>query len=1146
MATIYKIHPAIGIARVGNSPDEFFIGPERINQYPEPDGGFKDAQCRVKRQAARFRIFAHHDDGTFEEIDDSNAEIEWTVHLVNKKATEGSKAYFPSEPASDLTIDPGTRTLDGPNQIEYFDTGQINFSGVSAVTVPLGEIRSDTDNHLLVLGGKGVSESPAGLSIISINHNEGWYDDISDGPVSATIKLKSDDSEPLVLGAWVLVGPPKFAPHQDSVISLYDRVQQVMIDAGLLTAPITTSYTDNVFPILQRAYDTRWVEGFDASLHAWTHPVNDSGIRTNIFSRLTTATDGIEDMPALFGGARLTANQYAHMERWEAGSYSDDWAGIPDPQTEITPAGMDRAALEACVGAAFFPGIEAAHDITSPAFYAEAFRLDHGELTPGEITLGLSLPWQSDFHACGDNWWPVPRPNDVFIQGEAAPVRWDRSAGGSLNMVDQWHELGFIVRQGDQHVEVDRCGSISVNLLTPALNFEDVPQGPLGMLREMPLAVTFEVISPDEAVELEYAPGGSPAHPQLVIINNSVTVGPTAANQIATARLWIVYQTADIVAIPQQVVTVRDTSSMNEWSITINANTVAHQTASVALVLDRSGSMAEDRGDGQSKHDSLQEAANIFVDVMLEGDGVGIVRYNQNAQELQGITMLGNGDPSDIARSETHDIINSNQLDPSGSTSIGDGIVVGRNILNTAPDPYNLKSLVVLTDGKENQPQYIEEVAGSINESTYAIGLGAPENTNASALQSISGNHGGFFLVTGAITQNNQFLLQKYFLQVLAGVSNAEVVLDPEGSLTSGQLHKIPFKLTCSDAGFDVILLSSDTEIIDFRLQTPNGFLIEPWRALAEAGMRYVNSQGVSYYRIVLPVQMLLNRFDQGGTWHALLTLGHPRMKPTPDGESGIDRSIFKSHSESFDRGSRSEKRNIASVRRIEVERLAALHQASCTAVGSEHVIRNQSFAVNEPVNPKKRRAISYSLIVHAYSSVSMKVNVQQSGYEPGARVRLEVNLTESGIPIFDGSAAVRAECVRPDDSSFDISLKEQREGQFVAELAIHGSGVYRYRVISQGTTRRGEHYTREQTLTAPVWFGGDQLPDRDKELIRIIGDSEERLCELLECLFSHGVISQKLERRLQRSGVCLDTLRKCLKRYCKPNDHSGGDSSGG
>ena len=60
MATVFKIHPAIGVARVGDSPDDFFIGPERIGEEPNPPGGFKDSQCRIKRQAARFRIFAHH------------------------------------------------------------------------------------------------------------------------------------------------------------------------------------------------------------------------------------------------------------------------------------------------------------------------------------------------------------------------------------------------------------------------------------------------------------------------------------------------------------------------------------------------------------------------------------------------------------------------------------------------------------------------------------------------------------------------------------------------------------------------------------------------------------------------------------------------------------------------------------------------------------------------------------------------------------------------------------------------------------------------------------------------------------------------------------------------------------------------------
>ncbi len=76
MAT-YRIHPGIGIARLGNSDTEFYLAPETPAALPQacdgfgnpqygPDGvapvpvkTFKDAQGRVKRQAARFQIFAY-------------------------------------------------------------------------------------------------------------------------------------------------------------------------------------------------------------------------------------------------------------------------------------------------------------------------------------------------------------------------------------------------------------------------------------------------------------------------------------------------------------------------------------------------------------------------------------------------------------------------------------------------------------------------------------------------------------------------------------------------------------------------------------------------------------------------------------------------------------------------------------------------------------------------------------------------------------------------------------------------------------------------------------------------------------------------------------------------------------------------------
>ena len=58
MPVKYRIHPAIGIARVGDSPDDYFIGPEAPGIPPtlnKPDGSssqpgkYKDSQHRIKR-----------------------------------------------------------------------------------------------------------------------------------------------------------------------------------------------------------------------------------------------------------------------------------------------------------------------------------------------------------------------------------------------------------------------------------------------------------------------------------------------------------------------------------------------------------------------------------------------------------------------------------------------------------------------------------------------------------------------------------------------------------------------------------------------------------------------------------------------------------------------------------------------------------------------------------------------------------------------------------------------------------------------------------------------------------------------------------------------------------------------------------------
>ena len=89
--TKVEIHPAIGIARVGDS-DEFFIGPEVPGAAPEPSGDtlekkFKDAQGRVKRQAARFRCYGYDASGKYVDLSGkAEVTVRWEVTLANKKA----------------------------------------------------------------------------------------------------------------------------------------------------------------------------------------------------------------------------------------------------------------------------------------------------------------------------------------------------------------------------------------------------------------------------------------------------------------------------------------------------------------------------------------------------------------------------------------------------------------------------------------------------------------------------------------------------------------------------------------------------------------------------------------------------------------------------------------------------------------------------------------------------------------------------------------------------------------------------------------------------------------------------------------------------------------------------------------------------
>src|ERR1043166_10212498 len=81
------IYPGIGVARLGNSQNDFYIGPEVPDPAPAPSGFYRDATGALKREAARFRVYGLNAEGrAVRELTAKDAKIERTVHLAHKKS----------------------------------------------------------------------------------------------------------------------------------------------------------------------------------------------------------------------------------------------------------------------------------------------------------------------------------------------------------------------------------------------------------------------------------------------------------------------------------------------------------------------------------------------------------------------------------------------------------------------------------------------------------------------------------------------------------------------------------------------------------------------------------------------------------------------------------------------------------------------------------------------------------------------------------------------------------------------------------------------------------------------------------------------------------------------------------------------------
>jgi hypothetical protein len=285
----------------------------------------------------------------------------------------------------------------------------------------------------------------------------------------------------------------------------------------------------------------------------------------------------------------------------------------------------------------------------------------------------------------------------------------------------------------------------------------------------------------------------------------------------------------------------------------------------VMLVIDRSGSMSESAGGGKIKIDEARAAAELFVSmVRTNGNRLGLVSFSNDATNPVdfGLANITNGTKNQL----------NNKLGaiaPGGRTSIGDGLVAARDQLaGAAALP---RSILVLTDGMENEPQSIASVSGIGGIAITAIGFGKESNLDGAKLSNLAQTYGGLYKRAG-----DGLDLKKFFALAFGEIFEAGALIDPRMHLpaNAGKGPDIPFNICGEEAVTIVIGWDNESAPLFVEVETPNGQILD----LGAGGIERQTGNTWHFTRIPLP-----QSGERDGLWKARVWRPHIGELPPPD-----------------------------------------------------------------------------------------------------------------------------------------------------------------------------------------------------------------------------------------------------------------------
>jgi Mg-chelatase subunit ChlD len=401
----------------------------------------------------------------------------------------------------------------------------------------------------------------------------------------------------------------------------------------------------------------------------------------------------------------------------------------------------------------------------------------------------------------------------------------------------------------------------TVSLDTPHLTFVDVA---VGEVRSLQLQFTIQSCT---TLNFEVVAGSDAGLPASLAVTARTARYDPDTDGTTFAGIIVSYTAGAAGSVAFGGFTVSCVETGDTWAVFLTANTESPVRSAVVLVADRSGSMSQPSGvGGLTRMDVLQYSADILVDTMRVGDGLGIVSFEGDPALVSAMTNIASEATNSAERTALRNAIAT--LAPGGSTSIGDGVAVGD--ATVAPAPQARKALLVLTDGYENTPLYIADVIGSISATVYAIGMGTAAVIQPAALSTLTTSSGGYVVLTDTMDDSTRYKVAKYLVQMLGNVTGASLVLDPGGYLRPGMIIEVPFAICGEDREFTAILMMAASAYASYEILTPRGVVVAT--GMPGGNVRFSPGRQSSCWRVRLPLGEKRDG-EQAGMWRARFSI---------------------------------------------------------------------------------------------------------------------------------------------------------------------------------------------------------------------------------------------------------------------------------